>query len=188
MRVVGGSLKGRRLEAPRGRDIRPTSDRMRQAIFNILEHSFGDFELTGAAVLDLFAGTGALGLEALSRGAAHVTFIDVDPDALSWLKRNVSALGVMAQATVLKLDAARLPPPPLVVGAPCRLAFLDPPYDSGLAAPALAGLAARGWIGEGSLCVAELAAGETFQPPAGFEVVDERTYGSGRVVFLVHSP
>ena len=188
MRIVGGRLKGRRLDAPKGGDIRPTSDRMRQAVFNILEHAFGDYELTGAVVLDLFAGTGALGLEALSRGAAHATFVDDDPHALSSVKGNASALGVWRQATLLKVDAARLPPPPLAARAPCRLAFLDPPYKSGLAAPALAGLAARGWIGEGALCVAEWAAGEPFRPPAGFAAVDERTYGSGRVAFLVHSP
>ena len=188
MRIVGGRHRGRRLQALKGGDLRPTADRVRESVFNILEHAIEGFGVAGSTVVDVFAGTGALGLEALSRGAAHATFVDADPDALSWVKRNAAALGVWRQATLLKLDAARLPPPPLAAQAPCRLAFLDAPYDSGLAVPALAGLAARGWIGEGSLCVAELAARESFRPPEGFQTVDQRTYGSGRVAFLLHSP
>lgn len=188
MRIVGGRHRGRPLRAPGGRDLRPTSDRAREAIFNILAHGMEDFELDGASVVDVFAGTGALGLEALSRGAAHATFIDDDGRAMRAVRGNAAALGERGAVTLLTLDAARLPPPPLAAQAPCGLAFLDPPYGAGLAAPALEGLAARGWIAPGAVCVVELAAREPFAPPATFTAVDERTYGPARVVFLRWSP
>ncbi len=189
MRIVGGAYRGRPLAAPAardgGKDVRPTSDRARQAVFNILEHGLdGAAGLAGASVLDLFAGSGALGLEALSRGAAHVTFVEIDGGALKCIRRNSGAMGAARAATLLKLDAARLPPPPLAARAPCAVAFLDPPYNSGLAAPALGGLAAKGWIGPGSVCVVEVAAKEDLTPPVGFAEIDARTYGAARVVFL----
>ena len=169
MRIVGGRHRGRPLRALQGRDLRPTSDRAREAIFNILAHGMEDFRLDGASVVDVFAGTGALGLEALSRGAAHATFIDDDGRAMGSVRGNAAALGERGAVTLLTLDAARLPPPPL-------------------AAPALEGLAARGWIAPGAVCVVELAAREPFAPPATFTAVDERTYGPARVVFLRWSP
>jgi 16S rRNA (guanine966-N2)-methyltransferase len=188
MRIVGGRHRGRPLRAPGGRDSRPTSDRAREAIFNILAHGMEDFELDGASVVDVFAGTGALGLEALSRGAAHATFIDDDGRAMGCVRGNAAALGERGAVTLLTLDAARLPPPPLAARAPCALAFLDPPYGAGLAAAALEGLAGRGWIAPGAVCVVELAAPEPFTPPPAFEAVDERTYGPARVVFLRWRP
>lgn len=185
MRIVGGATRGRRLAAPEGKGARPTSDRARQALFNILEHGLdGAAALTGASVVDLFAGSGALGLEALSRGAAHATFVETDALALKCIRRNTGAMGAARSVTLLKLDAARLPPPPLAARAPCALAFLDPPYNSGLAVPALGGLAAKGWIGPGSVCVVEVAAREDLAPPVGFAEIDGRTYGAARVVFL----
>ncbi len=188
MRIVGGRHRGRPLRAPGSRDSRPTSDRAREAIFNILAHGMEDFQLDGASVVDVFAGTGALGLEALSRGAAHATFIDDDGAAVRAARGNAAALGERGAATLLTLDARRLPPPPRAAETPCALAFLDPPYGSGLAAAALEGLAAWGRIAPGAVCVVELAAREPFAPPAGFEAVDERTYGPARVVFLRWRP
>lgn len=183
MRIVGGSFRGRRLTVPEGRDIRPTSDRVREAVFNILVHGF-EIEWDGMSVLDVFAGSGAVGLEALSRGASHATFIDDNDLAIRCVRQNAGAVGAARGATVLKLDATRLPPPPLVAEAPCGVAFLDPPYGSGLAAATLAGLAARGWIGPGSICVVEMAAKEPFKAPDRFDLVDERRYGAARVLFL----
>ncbi len=185
MRIVGGAYRGRPLSPPEGNDVRPTSDRAREAIFNILEHGLdGGVALTDASVIDLFAGSGALGLEALSRGAAHATFVETDPVALKCIRANSGAVGAARMVTLLKLDATRLPPPPLATRVPCAVAFLDPPYNSGSAIPALGGLAAKGWIGPGSVCVVEVAAKEDLAPPPGFQEIDARTYGAARVVFL----
>jgi 16S rRNA (guanine966-N2)-methyltransferase len=163
--------------------VRPTSDRARENLFNVLVHGLG-VAFEGIAVADLFAGSGALGLEALSRGAARAVFVDSSPDALHAIKANAARLGEWRNVMLLKLDAARLPPPPRLAGGPFALAFLDPPYDSGLALPALQGLAARGWLKPGALCVVEVAALEPFEPPRGFTVADERTWGAARVVFV----
>lgn len=187
MRIVSGRHRGRPLLAPEGRALRPTADRVRQAIFNILEHGLGGAgaPLDGAVALDVFAGTGAMGLEALSRGAAKVVFIDRDEAALGLLRRNVAALGEQKNVLLLRLDAANLPPPPRAAGTPAAYAFLDAPYNSGLSGPALACLKGRGWIGPGAIAVIEIAAREPFAPPPGFAVLDERAYGSARVVFAV---
>lgn len=186
MRIVAGKHRGRPIRLPKGEGIRPTADRVRQAVFNILEHGLDWAGFDGASVLDVFAGTGAYGLEALSRGCGSATFIDRDPDALIGIRRNAAALGEARAATLLKLDATRLPPPPRTAGTPCALAFLDPPYETGLAVPALQGLASRRWIGPGAVCLVEVAAREVLATPPAYTVVDERTYGAGRVVFLRH--
>jgi 16S rRNA (guanine966-N2)-methyltransferase len=183
MRIVGGRHRGRRLLAPPGEAVRPTSDRAREALFNILSH--GKYAAAGppyaaARVLDAFAGTGAVGLEALSRGAGAAVFIERDRAALDALRRNIAALGEAGRASVLAMDATQ---PPLAA-EPCALAFLDPPYQSGLAAPALAALAKAGWLGSGALAVVELAAREAFAAPAGFGLIEERVYGAARLVFL----
>lgn len=183
MRIVAGAYKGRRIEAPEGRDLRPTSDRVREALFNILLHGM-EIELGDMAVLDVFAGTGAMGLEALSRGARRATFVDSSAAAIQSVRRNAGALGAAREITVLKLDAANLAAPPMVAEAPCGLAFLDPPYGTGLAVPALDGLLRRGWIGPGSVCTVEVAAKEPFEAPRGFAVEDERKYGAARVIIL----
>lgn len=184
MRVVAGRHKGRRLVAPCGRDVRPTADRTRQALFNILEHGHfvrgGGSPLRGARVLDAFAGTGAMGLEALSRGADHVTFMETARPALDALERNIMACREEDRAEILRVDATRPPS----AREPCSLAFLDPPYNSGLAAPCLAALAVRGWLVAGALCTVELAAGEAFAVPDGFAISDERRYGAARIVLL----
>ena len=188
MRIIAGRLRGRSLAAPAGLDVRPTAERVREALFNVLAHNdYGPDDsppLQGARVIDAFAGTGALGFEALSRGAQHVTFFENDPTAHRALHANAAALGVTGEIAIVPSDATR-PGPSLGAAA---LAFLDPPYDSGLAAPALAAFAAGGWLADGALAVVELAAKEAFSPPIGFETVDARRYGAARLIFLRHAP
>jgi 16S rRNA (guanine966-N2)-methyltransferase len=179
MRIVGGQFKGRVLLAPAGQAIRPTADRARQALFNIVAH--GESELAGAAVLDAFAGTGALGLEALSRGAAHATFMDIDKAALAAIQANARKLAVLGQCAILRADV--LSPP--AATRPCRFVLLDPPYRSGLAAPALTALRAKGWLADDAALVIEVAAGEPFASPLkDWRIADERKYGAARLVFL----
>ena len=178
MRIVGGSHKGRRLAAPPGRVARPTADRARESLFNILAHS-PHVELDGALVVDSFAGSGALGLEALSRGAAHAWFLESHPDSLAAIRANVAELREGERATIIRADATK---PPRATQA-CSLALLDAPYDLELSAPCLAALARAGWLAPEALAVVEVAAREAFTPPDGFEILDERTYGAARLVF-----
>jgi 16S rRNA (guanine966-N2)-methyltransferase len=187
LRIVGGIHRGRRLVVPPGDAVRPTSDRAREALFNILSH--GGFAAEGLPfaerpVLDAFAGTGALGLEALSRGAASAAFIDNGREALATLRRNVGALGEEDRTYIVAGDATR---PPRAAFA-CAVAFLDPPYGSGLAASALPALAAAGWLSPEALAVVELAAAEAWTPLSGFALLDERVYGAARLVFLRYEP
>lgn len=189
MRIVGGRHRGRALDAPEGAEVRPTSDRARESLFNILEHGRfsrdGVSVLRGAAVLDAFAGTGALGFEALSRGAERLTCMDSSGAAVAAIKANARALGELARVTIFRADATRPPSPPAgPAGKPCSLVFLDPPYDSRLGAPALAALAGAGWIADGAICVLEIAAREDFTAPDGFETLDERRYGKARLVLM----
>ena len=162
--------------------MRPTRDRIREALFNLLAHNrWGDAPLPrGAAVVDGFAGTGALGLEALSRGAAHVTFLENHPEALDLLRRNAALFDAAGRITILNCDATR----PGRARMACDLALLDPPYGAGLAEPALEALARSGWLAPGACAVIELAAKEPFSPPPGFDAVDQRHYGATRLVFL----
>lgn len=189
MRIVGGRHRGRRLVAPPGLGVRPTADRTREAVFNVLAQGRLDWRglapdptqpLVGLRVLDAFAGTGALGLEALSRGAARVYFMETQAAALEACRANLRALGEEARATLLACDALR--PPPATEA--CALLLMDPPYNQGLGEPALAALAAAGWLAPGAIAVVELMAREPFTPPAGFTPLDERRYGKARVVFL----
>jgi 16S rRNA (guanine966-N2)-methyltransferase len=183
MRIVAGRHRGRRLLAPPGETVRPTSDRAREALFNILSHgqlAAEGIPFAGAAVLDAFAGTGALGLEALSRGAGEATFIEQDREALATLRRNIAMLGEGDRARIVPGDATRPPRAPSAYA----LAFLDPPYRSGLAAAALTALDAAGWFTPDALAVVELAAREHLAPPTGFNLVDERVYGAARLLFL----
>jgi 16S rRNA (guanine966-N2)-methyltransferase len=188
LRIVGGVHRGRRLVVPAGEAVRPTSDRAREALFNILSH--GDFAASagppfaGHAVLDAFSGTGAFGLEALSRGASRVAFIEQGRDALAALRRNLAALGEQDRAHIVGGDATRPPRAPFA----SAIAFLDPPYGSGLAAPALVALTAGDWLLPEALAIVEIAASESLQPPAGFTIVDERVYGAARLVFLRRRP
>ena len=188
MRIVAGKHRGRAIAVPPGRDVRPTADRVREAVFNSLCHGnarIGDGDaVRGAIVLDAFAGTGAMGLEAVSRGAEHVTLMDIDPTALAACRRNVAALGEQDRVAVLGGDCLHAVRP----ARPCDLVFLDPPYRSGLAGAALAALADAGWIAPGALCVAETAANETVEAPDRFAVLDERRYGAARITYLTRSP
>jgi 16S rRNA (guanine966-N2)-methyltransferase len=181
MRIVGGRLRGRKLAAPASQAIRPTSDRLREALFNILAHAYGD-PVSGARVLDLFAGTGALGLEALSRGAAFVLFVEDGAEARALIRENVEALGLGGVTRIFRRDATKLGPVhPL---EPFTLAFLDPPYGKGLAEPALAAARAGGWLAPGALVVVEEAAPAAFAPPDGFQEIERRRYDDTELTFL----
>ena len=180
MRIVGGSLRGRRLRALAGVRVRPTGERVREALFDILLHGGMARPLEGAHVVDLFAGTGALGLEALSRGAASLTAVESEADVRGVLRANIKALGCDARATVVARDATRLPP----AAEACDLALLDPPYRSGLAAPALGALVEGGWLLAEATVVVEHGADDPFEPPAAFTVQDQRRYGRTTLTLL----
>jgi 16S rRNA (guanine966-N2)-methyltransferase len=184
MRIIGGRHRGRKLIAPAGQETRPTSDRAREALFNILDHSGlgsdGRSPLIGARVLDGFAGSGALGLEALSRGADHAVFMENAAPAIKAVRANVAALGEEARVTILTGD----PGNPPIASQPCEILLLDPPYGSSLGAPALTALRERGWIAPGAVCSVEVAAKEQFAPPADFTVIEERRYGRAKIILL----
>ena len=181
MRIVGGRLGGRALTAPRSQAIRPTADRLRESLFNILVHAYGD-AVTGARVLDLFAGTGALGLEALSRGAAFALFVDDAAEARALLRENVAALGLGGVTRIFRRDATRLGEAHPV--EPFTLVFLDPPYGRGLGERALVSAREGGWLAPGALVVIEEAADAGFKPPDGFEELERRRYDDSELVFL----
>ena len=180
MRIVGGSLRGRRLRAPAGAQVRPTAERVRESLFDILTHGGMGRPLEGARVVDLFAGTGALGLEALSRGAAALVAVENDVHALAALRTNIEVSGCTERATVLAGDATRLAP---AVHA-CDLALLDPPYRAGLAVPALAALVGGGWLGADATVAVEHGVDDPFEPPPALAVSDRRRYGRTALTFL----
>jgi 16S rRNA (guanine966-N2)-methyltransferase len=185
MRITGGKLRGRRLVSPPDSRIRPTSDRTRQAIFNILLHrDFGmEFTLEGVAVADLFAGTGALGIEALSQGARFCLLVDESAESRALARQNVEALELTGATKIWRRDASDLGPLGAGAGGPFGLVFLDPPYHKNLIPPALASLKKGGWLTDKALLVAETAQGESFDAP-GFTMLDERDYGDTRMRFL----
>lgn len=184
MRIVGGRLRGKQLIVPAGPAVRPTADRAREALFNILEHGRAaaqlEFALRGARVLDAFAGTGAMGLEALSRGAAHVTFIENGHVARRALEQNIAACKAGADTELLNADATNPPP----AAGPVDLALLDPPYGADLLVPALKALERRGWFHGKTLIVAECGAREGFAPPPFLRELDKRRYGAARFALL----
>jgi 16S rRNA (guanine966-N2)-methyltransferase len=181
MRIVGGRFRGRTLAAPKSQVIRPTADRLRESLFNILAHAYDD-PVSGARVLDLFAGTGALGFEALSRGAEFVLFVDDGAEARALLRENVEALGVGGSTKVYRRDATKLGPvAPL---EPFSVAFLDPPYGKGLAEQALAAARDGGWLMPAAIAVVEEAADAGFKAPEGYEDLERRTYDDTEFVFL----
>ena len=184
MRITAGKFKGRGLVPPKDSSVRPTSDKVRQAVFNILEHRgfWYDSALEGARVVDLFAGTGALGIEALSRGARYCLFVDDSVASRALIRENVEALGLTGATKIWRRDAASLGP--LDTLQPFALAFLDPPYRKGLIAPTLAGLRDGGWLNAPALVVAEMAEKETIPSTDGYEVLDDRVYGDTRVMIL----
>ena len=181
MRIVGGQFRGRPLATPRDHAIRPTTDRAREAVFNVLAHRFAD-KLEGARVLDLFAGTGALGLEALSRGAAFALFVDDRAEARALLRANVEALGAGGASKIYRRDATRLgSPTPL---DPFTLVFADPPYGHGLAERALISAKTGGWLVSQALAVVEEAADAPFVAPDDFVELERRTAGDTMLIFL----
>ncbi len=182
MRIVAGRFRGRTLAAPPGTGTRPTTDRLRESIFNILAH--GDFPLDGARVLDLFAGTGALGLEALSRGARFALFVEEGADARAAIRTNIEALGLTGATKLFRRDATALGPMPPSAGGPFDLIFLDPPYGGGLAEQAIASARAGGWLGPGAILVVETGAADPFVSPPGLEGVQTRAYGDTSVRIL----
>ena len=188
MRIISGKHKGRRIEAGKtGNGIRPTSGFARQAIFNILEHSrFGGdaHPFRDRRVADLFCGSGAFGLEALSRGAAHAAFVDKSAASLAATQQNAERFGENARASFIRCDATSLPPAP----GPYALVFLDPPYGKGLAAPALASLLRGNWLEPGGLVIVEREAQEKLIPPPGLTLADSRRYGRAAVDWLIFSP
>ena len=186
MRITGGIFSGRTLVAPKGRDTRPTADRARQAIFNILS-AREDVTFEGARVIDLFAGSGALGFEAVSRGAEFALFVETDAAARGAIRDNIEALGLFGATRLHRRSAADLGAKPAGVGGAFTLAFLDPPYGANLAAPALAALAAGRWLSAGALVVVEQGERETPVAAAGFEEVDRRIYGAAQVGFYQFS-
>lgn len=179
MRIVGGRFRGRTLAGPRSDGIRPTSDRLRESLFNVLAHAHDDV-CDGARVLDLFAGTGALGLEALSRGAVFAAFVDQGAEARGLVRANVDALGLAGVTSVLKRDATRLGP--VSPFEPFSLVFCDPPYRRGLGEQALASALAGGWLAPGALVVLEEAADAVIELPGGLQAVEERGAGDSRLV------
>jgi 16S rRNA (guanine966-N2)-methyltransferase len=180
MRIVGGRLRGRALAAPKSQSIRPTADRLRESLFNILTHAYDD-PISGARVLDLFAGTGALGLEAVSRGAAFVLFVDDGAEARALMRQNVEALGVAAATRIFRRDATKLGAAHPV--EPLGLAFLDPPYGKGLAEKALASAREGGWLTDDALIVVEEAV-DAFKTPGGFEEIERRQYDDTEFTIL----
>jgi len=188
MRIVAGSLRGRRLVAPKGHSTRPTADRTRQALFNVLEHAPWSSGLADARILDLFAGAGALGLEALSRGAGFCLFVERTEAACRAIADNVEALALTERARVRRRDVALLGARGQADGPPFDLAFLDPPYGQGLGEAALARLAAGGWLAPKAVAVLERGAGDLAAPTPRFTLLDERAWGAARVAFLQWSP
>jgi 16S rRNA (guanine966-N2)-methyltransferase len=184
MRIVAGAFKGRGLVAPKGRDTRPTADRTRESIFNVLAHASWAPPLDGARVIDLFAGSGALGLEAISRGASFALFVETDPGARGAIRENADALGVMGITRIHRRDAQALGEKPAGLGNPFDLAFLDPPYRQGLVEPALARLGSGGWLAEDAVAVVETAHDEPDVIVEGFATEDARRYGEAKVCFL----
>jgi 16S rRNA (guanine966-N2)-methyltransferase len=181
LRVVGGRLKGRNLASPASRDIRPTADRLRESLFNILIHAYDD-PVSEARVLDLFAGTGALGIEAVSRGAKFTLFVDNGAEARALMRDNVEALGLGGVTKVYRRDATDLGPAHPV--EPFSLVFLDPPYGKGLADKALASLRHGGWLTREALLVVEEATAASFKVPEGFSELERRAYDDTEFTFL----
>jgi 16S rRNA (guanine966-N2)-methyltransferase len=181
MRIVGGRWRGRMLSTPNSQTIRPTADRVRETLFNILAHAYGD-PVNDARVLDLFAGTGALGLEALSRGAAFALFVEQGAEARALIRANVDALGAGGASKIYRRDATKLGD--TGPNGTFALAFLDPPYGQGLAEQALASARDGGWLVPEALAVVEEAADADFTAPEGFTELERRDYGETQLIFM----
>ena len=187
MRITGGQFRGRALAEPPDNRVRPTSDKVRQAIFNILAHNDFGFELEGAKVIDLYAGTGSLGLEALSRGAAFALFVDDSAESRGLIRTNVEALALTGATKIWRRDARELGPMAASAGGPFSLAFLDAPYRMDLTAAAMESLRSGGWLAPGALVVAETAEDEALSAE-GYRLLDRRAYGETAVhIFTLSS-
>lgn len=182
MRIVAGRFRGRQLTAPVGQNIRPTLDRVREAIFNKLRHGIAGFSLEGARVLDLFAGTGALGLEALSQGAGFCLFVENDPEARGLIRENIERLGLTGATKIYRRDATDLGKAGTLRAF--DLVLLDPPYAKGLGEPALAAALSGGWLGGGAVVVWQESVAVELQIPSPLVEIDQRHYGETRVHFL----
>lgn len=183
MRIIAGEFKGRVVKAPPGRATRPTAERVRESIFNVLEHAPWSPGLKGCRVIDLFAGSGALGFEALSRGAAFCLFVETDEAARGAIRDTVEAFGLFGVTRVHRRDAVKLDARPSA-HAPFDLAFLDPPYGGDLAARALAQLRDGGWLCGDGRVVVETGVDDAFDAPLGFELLDARSWGAAKISFL----
>jgi 16S rRNA (guanine966-N2)-methyltransferase len=190
VKISGGQFRGRALIEPRDGRVRPTSDKVRQAIFNILAHNdFGTgFVLEGAKVVDIFAGTGALGIEALSRGASFCLFVDDNADSRALIRRNIEALNLTGASKIWRRDGTALGPLAAGAGGPFDLAFLDAPYRQGLTEKALESLAQGDWLAKNALIIAETATDEVLSAPSSFKLVDNRSYGDTSVYTFGISP
>lgn len=184
MRIVAGSLKGRAITTPEGQNTRPTSDRARQAVFNVLEHASWSETLHGARVIDLYAGSGALGFEAVSRGAAFCLFVEIEDDARGAIRENADAYGLMGRTRVHRRSATDLGVRPGSAGEAFDIAFLDPPYAKGLGEQTLARLLEGNWLKPGAIVVFERGSDELDIDTPGYERLDARDYGAARVLFL----
>ena len=181
MRIVGGTFRGRTIVAPKGMATRPTTDRTRESLFNIIEHGYGGCE--GTRVLDLFAGSGAMGLEALSRGAVQVLFVDDAAAARGAIRENIEALGQQGTTKIFRRDATNMGAPNAKMGSSYALVFCDPPYGKGLAERAITSAREGGWLTQDALILVEEING-AFKVPEGFEEVDRRAFGETEVTFL----
>ena len=182
MRVVGGTLRGGTIHAPNTSLTRPTSDRVRESVFNILAHGIEGADLAGVKVIDLFAGSGALGIEALSRGAAHCLFVESDAEARGTLQHNIEAFHLQGVSKVFRRDATSLGPAGGKGGA--GIVFLDPPYGQGLGERALVSLRDGGWLEPGAIAILEERASSEVAVPDSFELIDQRRWGDTSVMFL----
>jgi 16S rRNA (guanine966-N2)-methyltransferase len=182
MRIVAGKFRAKRIEAPKGLATRPTSDKVRQALFNVLEHGAPQFDFTGARVLDLFAGSGALGLEAMSRGARFCLFVEESAEARASIRRNVEALSLTGATKIWRRDATRLGEAGTM--QPFDLIFLDPPYGRGLGTRALQSAAGGGWIRDGAIAVLEERADVEVELSTAFQELDARIYGETKIVVM----
>ncbi|MEJ0061791.1 MAG: 16S rRNA (guanine(966)-N(2))-methyltransferase RsmD [Alphaproteobacteria bacterium] len=185
IRIVGGIFAGRSLPVPVGRETRPTSDRVREAMFNILAHrdwNVGRDAIMNAHVLDVCCGTGALALEAISRGADYACLVDLSPAAIRVVDNNVNVLGIANQCRIIRADVLQMPKAP----RPCNLIFIDPPYDKNLPAQIVPGLVAQGWVAPRAIVVVETAEDETVELPPEFTLKLDREYGDTKIWFYVY--
>jgi 16S rRNA (guanine966-N2)-methyltransferase len=184
VRIVGGKHRGTLLRVSERQQFRPSMDRVRETVFNILMHRYASENLIAASVIDVFAGSGAYGFEALSRGAKHATFIDINGQALSEIRTNANKLSEVDHITLIKSDACSLRKPPSTLYQSATIVFLDPPYGKELVEPALAGLAARRWLNVNALCVVETSIQDVVTAPRNFHHDDERNIGTAKISFL----